>query len=454
MKSPGMRSRKEMALLRNGSWSLQESSLWSCFSEKAAVAIERSIDWDVPLFDGVNLVRNGAKPNTKTRKSLNSFGRLRNALFDFIDTHALSISPAELVRGSAGLGRSGGGGSGGIFNVDKKDLRKEKKYYRYAFMVLLGIFGLTGPLVMKILGVVAAHSLLAAKAALIIVGSVALKKIFERDEHKKPNIKVHTVQAHDSEEQEYDRKDYAYNHIPYGYSGYNSNHHPYSAYGNNNFAPVFYGTPYDSKKTKHREPQSRTAHRCVDMPLYTLLAGTRIFRHSSGRAARKNSKLPLLGRLERLSQRSEVSLSHIWLAGATHATELAVDCALDYAYVVGSRGEVGAASSGRVPEHPLEDDAPVRLRAVAIPAYVSQYLTNARLDSDQDVSEAESIIIYQLQRSSRCCFRGDQQYEQLTSDIIRLLSKSTTLALTGYTIWFVPLWVHWVWETLAIFNRL
>ncbi|XP_050500854.1 uncharacterized protein LOC114330297 [Diabrotica virgifera virgifera] len=141
-----------------------------------------------------------------------------------------------------------------MFN--RKALKKERKYYQYAFMVLLGIFGLTGPLFMKILGIIAAKSLLAAKAALIIVGGVALKKIFENSKHQ-PKVKVTTLPIHGHEsEEDHDRFGYSFNHIPYGYGAYGNNpyHDPYSAHypvsnslsDNEQFAPVFYG----SQKTK------------------------------------------------------------------------------------------------------------------------------------------------------------------------------------------------------------
>lgn len=225
------------------------------------------MNWNIPVSQGISLLRNKEVLRVRTGKSLNGFRRLTTAILDFLDTHTVSIDLTESNGrslddnsdveerkggggggGGEGLGGDGGGGldGGSLFNVNRKELRKEKKYYRYAFMVLLGIFGLTGPLVMKLLGVMAAHSLLSAKAALIIVGGVALKKLFERD-NEKPKIKVHTVPLHDSEEHEYDRvgSSFNYNYIPYrAYNSFTSiGSHPYSAYSNSDdFAPIFYGT--------------------------------------------------------------------------------------------------------------------------------------------------------------------------------------------------------------------
>lgn len=88
---------------------------------------------------------------------------------------------------------------------------------------------MTGPLVMKVLAVMAAKALLAAKAALIIVGSVALKKLFERDHHE-PSVKVHTI-SHDEEDHDrvskYGLAGYGYDSKPDSWQYYNS---PYSSY--------------------------------------------------------------------------------------------------------------------------------------------------------------------------------------------------------------------------------
>lgn len=69
---------------------------------------------------------------------------------------------------------------------------KQKRYLKYALLVLMGIFGLTGPLVMKTLTILAAKALLASKIALLIVGGVTLKKIFAQEDNK-GSVKVHAI---------------------------------------------------------------------------------------------------------------------------------------------------------------------------------------------------------------------------------------------------------------------
>lgn len=131
------------------------------------------------------------------------------------------------------MGRKGGDGDGeegGFFSFNSKAVKKEQKYSRYTFLVLLGIFGLTGPLFMKIMSVIAAQALMAAKAALIIVGSIALKKLFEKKEEK-PVVKVATLPLHDVEEEKHDRLGVVNGKITYVHSTkekYNTS--PYSAY--------------------------------------------------------------------------------------------------------------------------------------------------------------------------------------------------------------------------------
>ncbi|CAG9853845.1 unnamed protein product [Phyllotreta striolata] len=236
-------------------------SIVSCMSGRAAAKIEQFMDKTVPFFGDIRLVRNGERVNRRRSKSLDGVDKLLSVLSDFIDTHTFSIDLTNSTArpldeglsearkgggGGGGGGYGGGGGGGGMFNM--KGIKKERQYYQYAFMVLLGIFGLTGPLVMKILGVIAAKSLLAAKAALIIVGSVALKKLFENNRNEKPKIKVTTLPIHE-EDDEHDRISYSFNHIPYGYVSYGFNdpysaHYPGNNINDNGFEPVTY-----SKKT-------------------------------------------------------------------------------------------------------------------------------------------------------------------------------------------------------------
>lgn len=259
----------------------------SCLSETVAKTIERSMNIDIQLFDGFKLLRNEKPIKARSAKSLDEWQRLTNAISNFLDTHTVSIDLTEgrsleedtqesgkAGGGGGGLGggNSGGGGgkrrrggnkggdNGGLFNMNSEAIQREKKYYQYAFMVLLGIFGLTGPLFMKLLGVIAAKALLAAKAALIIVGGVALKKIFEKGDHK-PKVKVHTVPVYESLEDhhEHDRYGHEYKHLPLVYSSPKSDNSPYSAYyseGTNDieseFAPILYGSQYKSKNLKTR----------------------------------------------------------------------------------------------------------------------------------------------------------------------------------------------------------
>ncbi|XP_044267661.1 uncharacterized protein LOC123013290 [Tribolium madens] len=139
-----------------------------CFANKAAKALERSMDWNVHFFDGVTFERNKEKaPESEARARTYGFGRLFKALNDFLNTHTLTLDltkgeTAVEARGGGGGGEGGGGGDeGGGFGGYKNAIKKEKKYMQYAFMVLLGIFGLTGPLMMKTLAIMAAKALLA-----------------------------------------------------------------------------------------------------------------------------------------------------------------------------------------------------------------------------------------------------------------------------------------------------
>ncbi|RZC36939.1 DUF1676 domain containing protein [Asbolus verrucosus] len=163
----------------------------SCFANRVAKAVERAMDWSIPLTDGVQFARNKEKLSPEARSQPSGFARLMKALTDFLNTHTLTLDLTEEVKQA----RDGDGGFGGFDNKNKA-LKKEKKYMQYALMVLLGIFGLTGPLIMKTLAVMAAKALIASKMALIIVGSVALKKIFEKDKEE-TSIKVHTIHTDD-----------------------------------------------------------------------------------------------------------------------------------------------------------------------------------------------------------------------------------------------------------------
>lgn len=119
---------------------------------------------------------------------------------------------------------------------------------------------------MKILSIIAAQAVMASKAALIIVGSVALKKLFEKKEEK-PIVKVATVPLYDADEDDHDRlgtaqgpsylHNYQHEYVTSPYTTYYSgpsNEHSYVKYNNNNnnyeYAPVIYGKRYSPKLKK------------------------------------------------------------------------------------------------------------------------------------------------------------------------------------------------------------
>lgn len=122
---------------------------------------------------------------------------------------------------------------------------------------------------MKILSIIAAQAVMASKAALIIVGSVALKKLFEKKEEK-PIVKVATVPLYDADEDDHDRLGTAQELSTYLYNYQNKyTTSPYSAYysrpstGNSNvkynnnnnndeYAPVIYGKRYNPKLKRSR----------------------------------------------------------------------------------------------------------------------------------------------------------------------------------------------------------
>lgn len=227
----------------------------TCYATQAAIVVDRSINTDLEINNGIKLIRNHEKIHFRKGKSRDPFLRLAISLANYLNTHSLSLNLIEL-EGRAETSRRGGGG-GGFFNLNSKAVRKEKRYSKYAFLVLLGIFGLTGPLFMKILAIIAAQALMAAKAALIIVGGVALKKLFEKKEEK-PVVKVATVPLHD--EEDHDRLGYVVSYYPNGYSNdVKQQNSPYSAYYSESdynkfeYAPIIYGKRYNSetnKKTK------------------------------------------------------------------------------------------------------------------------------------------------------------------------------------------------------------
>ncbi|KAF7266281.1 hypothetical protein GWI33_020314 [Rhynchophorus ferrugineus] len=200
------------------------SDSYICLSEKATRIFENSINRTLNISNGIELVRNQLKLPNRQSRTLKSGERLKAALTNFLKTHNISIKLSEFT------GRRSGGIGGNFIN--RKQLRRERKYMNYAFMVLLGIFGLTGPLVMKVLGLIAAQALISAKAAMIIVGSVALKKIFEKDKsHGQPSVKVHTI-GHNHDD-EYDRIS-RHGYIRYSYGGDDATYNNYEDYYGSN----------------------------------------------------------------------------------------------------------------------------------------------------------------------------------------------------------------------------
>lgn len=218
----------------------ESPSRLSCFADKAASVLEKYINSNITLFDGIELQRNSEPfTNISDSRSSTPFARFTTTLYNFLDTHTVSLDLTDEARSkkrkdkevdeesdkASGGGGGGGGSSGGNLlgglggfgggGGSKGGMMGEIRYAKYAFMVLLGIFGMTGPIFMKTLAVVAAKALIASKAALIIVGSVALKKIFHK-ENEKPVVKVHTIH----EEEHEDEHDRIYqNQIPYSYYG-------------------------------------------------------------------------------------------------------------------------------------------------------------------------------------------------------------------------------------------
>ncbi|XP_060518391.1 uncharacterized protein LOC132697116 [Cylas formicarius] len=202
------------------------SKPFECFVDQISDKIEDSRMSDIPLAEGIMLLRNGNKVNPRRARNLKGLGRLETTIWNFFDTHSIALELGTIGSRQLKDGENRAGNKkepDSLFSYEQ--LKKERKYVQYAFMVLLGIFGLTGPLIMKVVAIMAAKALLASKAALIIVGSVALKKLFQK-EYQKPSVSVHTIKG--DEEDDYDRiGHHGYNYI-YGSTYYNN--YPYAEY--------------------------------------------------------------------------------------------------------------------------------------------------------------------------------------------------------------------------------
>lgn len=183
---------------------MYSKDIFTCFSNKAAETIETLTTSDLELIDGIKFVKNDMDLNTLSRSHSEGSDRFLEAVSNFLDTHTLSVDLTEDNMESRKKETENGSGFGSMGTLGlntkqlKKGLKKEGKYVQYAFMVLLGIFGLTGPLMMNTLAILASKALIASKMALIIVGSIALKKIFEKD-GEQGSVKVHTVNADDDD---------------------------------------------------------------------------------------------------------------------------------------------------------------------------------------------------------------------------------------------------------------
>lgn len=204
----------------------ESGSQITCLAERAATALDRALDWDMPLVDGISLVRNNRSVSVSSSRGFSGIERLTSAMKNFMESHTLTVDLGEDSEDDDvdDVGEARGD------KKDKKEKKKAKKFASYALMVMMGIFGLTGPLILKTLALIAGKALIASKMALLIVGSVALKKLFEKDD-KAPSVKVRTVEAKEGSHDDHDRVYYGYNNYDYYY---NQNQTPYPAYNYNN----------------------------------------------------------------------------------------------------------------------------------------------------------------------------------------------------------------------------
>lgn len=175
----------------------ENESLYSCIANRAAIRMERISNKDIPLFDGIILKKQSDGINKTEIRISSGVSRLRKVLTQMLNTHILRLDLTKNVEQVENEERA----RGGKFRISKK----EKKHFWYTMMVLLGIFGLTGPIIMKALTLIAGKALIASKIALLMVGSVALKKIFANDKSNDGGVKVHThtVPIYDEHDRSY-----------------------------------------------------------------------------------------------------------------------------------------------------------------------------------------------------------------------------------------------------------
>lgn len=177
------------------------TSKYSCLANKAAIAMERISNEDVPLFNGIVLKKQHEDYFVnKTARSINGISKLRQVLLKFLNSHVLSL---DLTRDNEEEHNEERAVGEGRRRNKFKISRKEKRHFWYSMVVLLGIFGLTGPLIMKTLTIIAGKALIASKIALLMVGSVALKKIFAQNNSNDVKVHTHTVPIYDEHDRLY-----------------------------------------------------------------------------------------------------------------------------------------------------------------------------------------------------------------------------------------------------------
>ncbi|KAK5646616.1 hypothetical protein RI129_005080 [Pyrocoelia pectoralis] len=151
---------------------------YSCLADHAAVIVEDYVYKDIPIFNGLVLTKTKKPIEAITKRSFtDGFSRLKSALKNFVGTHTLTL---DLTPRSNEEGRQFGKKKGG---------KKGGGGMELLMLPLFGIYGFIVPLVMKGLALIAGKALIAAKLALLIAGSVGIKKLFEKD-HSHASIKV------------------------------------------------------------------------------------------------------------------------------------------------------------------------------------------------------------------------------------------------------------------------
>lgn len=169
-----------------------DTSIYTCLAYRA---IERISSKDIPLVDGIILKKQDDNLTSNVvhidERGFHGTSGLKKILSRLLDTHYVHLdltqnNYSDVNETSNEEARRRGGGN------RIRISRRERRYFWYSMMVLLGIFGLTGPIFMKTLTLIAGKALIASKIALLMVGSVALKKIFAHDNANKGGIQVHT----------------------------------------------------------------------------------------------------------------------------------------------------------------------------------------------------------------------------------------------------------------------